>query len=111
MKKNLFILAAAALALASCSSDETVESAALSKSNEINFRPFVASNTRAADQSFTQTTNGKTFKVTAFQTGAESNKYIDGVTFTSDGTNFASTSPYYWPESYNLDFFAYTPTD
>ncbi|GEM_PF-1710651 len=111
MKKNLFILAVAGLALASCSSDETIASQATSQANEISFRPFVAGTTRAADQSFTQATNGKTFKVTAFQTGAETNKYIDGVVYTSNGTSFNSAQPYYWPSSYNLDFFAYTPND
>lgn len=111
MKKNLFILAVAGLALASCSSDETIASQATSQANEISFRPFVAGTTRAADQSFTEATTDKTFKVTAFQTGAETNKYINGVVYTSDGTVFKSTQPYYWPKDYNLDFFAYTPND
>ena len=104
MKKNLFFLAAAALALASCSSDETVESAALSKSNEINFRPFVASNTRSAD--ITESTLSG-FKVTATQTNT-STSYFTNVDFTGSGT-YQSATKYYWPSAYNLDFYAYAP--
>lgn len=106
MKKNLFILAAAALALASCSSDETVESAALSKSNEINFRPFVASNTRSAD--ITESTLSG-FKVTATQTST-STTYFTNVDFTgSSSSTYQSATKYYWPSAYNLDFYAYAP--
>ncbi len=108
MKKQLLILAVAATALAACTNDETVE---VNKGEAISFRPLATNVTRAADQSFTQATSGKAFNVTAFQTGAETNKYINNVTFTSNGTSFNSASPYYWPSSYNLDFFAYTPTD
>lgn len=111
MKTKYFIFAAAAVALAACSSDETVSDISNSSSNEISFRALTTGLTRAADQSFTEASSSKSFKVTAFETGAETNKYINGVTFTSDGTYFKSASPIYWPESYNLDFFAYTPID
>ena len=52
MKKNLFILAVAGLALASCSSDETVASQATSQANEISFRAFNNGMTRAAEAHF-----------------------------------------------------------
>lgn len=108
-KNNLLILAVAALGFAACSSDETTAvNEKLAESNEISFRALNSGMMRAADASFA---NGTSFKVTAFQTGAETNKYIDGVVFTSDGTSFNSAQPYYWPNSYNLDFFAYTPND
>ena len=111
MKKYYFILAAAALGFASCSNDETIESAALSESNEISFRALNNGHTRAADQSFTETSNGTSFKVAAFETGAETNCYFRDKTFTSDGSYFKSSSPIYWPSTYNLDFYAFTPID
>lgn len=67
--------------------------------------------TRAADQNFTQATNNATFSVTAFQAGAETNKYFGPLTFTSNGTAFTSADKKYWPEGYNLDFYAYAPID
>lgn len=107
MKKNLFILAAAALALASCSSDETVESAALSKSNEISFRPLVNSSTRAADITLS---NLASFVVNAKIAGGETS-YFDNVTFNKVGetATYTSTTKYYWPATGNLDFYAYSP--
>ena len=107
MKKNLFFLAAAALALASCSSDETVESAALSKSNEINFRPLVNSSTRAADITLS---NLASFVVNAKIAGAETS-YFDDVTFTKvdASATYTSATKYYWPATGNLDFYAYSP--
>ncbi len=107
MKKNLFIIAAAALALASCSKDETIESAAFSDSNAISFRTLTTGMTRATDASFGA---GSFFKVTAYQTGATSNAYFTNVVFsTTDGTTFTSPDKYYWPNTYNLDFYAWQP--
>ena len=118
MKKNLFILAAAALAFAACSNDEVVESIATSESNAINLRPIVNSMTRAADVNLP--TNG--FYVTALKQGqvpsAEDldgdteyeNIYIDNVHFTGS-TTYGSTPKYYWPSAYNLDFYAFSPAE
>ena len=110
MKKYFFFAAIAAIGLASCSSDETIASQATSESNEISFRPLTNSMTRATETSFTQTTNGATFNVTAYEAGAETNKYFGPVTFTGNGTAFYSANKYYWPTAYNLDFYAYAPT-
>ena len=66
MKKNLFILAVAGLALASCSSDETIASQATSQANEISFRPLVNNLTRGIDVNQTWLQGaGNGFKVRA----------------------------------------------
>ena len=104
MKKNLLILAVAAVALASCSNDETV---AVNESDAISFRALTTGMTRGIDASFA---NGTSFKVTAFETGATSNTYFSNVVFTAvEGTTFTSTQKYYWPNTYNLDFYAWQP--
>lgn len=104
MKKNLFILGIAALAFAACSNDEVVE---VNQGEAINFRPLTTGLTRAADASFGENTS---FKVTAFETGATSNAYFTNVVFSStDGTTFSSGNKYYWPSTYNLDFYAWQP--
>ena len=107
MKKYYFILAAAALGFASCSNDETIESAALSESNVIGFNALTSGITRAADVNLTA--NG--FKVTATKTSDASTVYFKNVDFTSStpATTFASATKYYWPSDYNLDFYAYSP--
>lgn len=107
MKKKLLILAVAGLALAACSSDETVASQATSEANAISFRALNTGLTRAADEHF-HTPNDK-FVVTAFTQGQTTNAYFSDVTFTGDGTNFTSSTKYYWPSSSNLDFYAYAP--
>ena len=105
MKKNLFILAVAGLALASCSNDETVNSLATSGANEISFRPLMTGITRAADANLA--TNG--FRVTSFETGTTTTPYFANVDFTNNGGNYTSTTKYYWPNTYNLDFYAWSP--
>lgn len=100
MKKQLFFIAAAALGLASCSQDETIE---VNTSEAISFRTFVNAQTRADDID-----NGKLtqFNVTARY---ESNNYFDDVTFTKgENETFNSATNYYWPTG-NLDFYAYSP--
>lgn len=107
MKKNLFFLAVAAVAFAACSNDETV-AVNESQGEAISFRPLVNNMTRAADASFA---NGTSFKVTAFEAGATSNAYFNDVVYTATtGTTFTTTNKYYWPNTYNLDFFAWQPS-
>lgn len=117
MKKNLFILAAAALALASCSSDETVESAALSKSNAISFRPLVSGMTRATSLATTDLdTEG--FYVTATYTTAGGSAYFEDQLYKYNGAtghlrwepwNGSAFKVIYWPNKTDdvLDFHAY----
>ena len=104
MKKSLFILAAALAVCYSCSNDETVE---VNKGNAISFRPVVNKMTRAADANLTTTG----FRVTATKTADATKVYFRNVDFTSStpATTFTSATKYYWPSSYNLDFFAYAP--
>jgi len=107
MKKNLFILAVAGLALASCSSDETIASQATSQANEISFRPLVSGVTRAAD--IVEGPGFTSFKAYATNTST-STVYFSEETFTrqSDGS-YTSSNKHYWPSSGALDFYAYAP--
>lgn len=109
--KKLFFFAAAALALASCSNDETVRTDATSSSNEISFRAFNGGMTRAADEHFNVANDQ--FCVTAFQRDqtADANAYFKDIIFkTTDGSTFTSqNNKYYWPSSVNLDFYAFAP--
>ena len=94
MKKNLLILAVAALAFASCSNDETV-AVNNSGGNEISFRPLVTGVTRTANAAGLKSAfeNGDIINVYA---DYNSGKYFQE-DFTSNGTTFSSTNKYYWP--------------
>ncbi len=109
MKKNLFILAVAALTLASCSSDETTAvNDSLNQKEEISFRPIVNGVTRAADANLS--TDGKTFMAYAKLSSDGTTNYFPETVFTNSSGTFTSTTKYYWPSSGNLDFYAYAPT-
>lgn len=107
MKKNLLILAVAALAFASCSNDETV-AVNNSGGNEISFRPLVTGVTRAS-------ANGPL--AGSFAEGDVIDVYadLDGTKFFqadftkgAGATGFTSgAEKYYWPSSFtNLTFTA-----
>ena len=105
MKKNLFILAVAGLALASCSSDETTASQATSQANEISFRPLMNNVTRAVD--INSASDLTSFNVTAFRaTTPSATEYFAGVKFTGP-TTYTSTPKYYWPTE-NVNFYAWS---
>ena len=106
MKTKFFFLAVAAVALASCSNDETVE---VNQGEAISFRALTTNLTRAADETFSNANDQ--FGVTAFKKSQTTGAYFDDVVFkTTDGSTFVSQSnKYYWPSSTNLDFYAYAP--
>jgi len=99
MKKNLFILAAAALCFAACSSDETIAvNEGLADANTISFRPLNDGVTRATEKTSPFSAND-VIKVWATK-GAS--PYFDNATFTyaAEGyAGFSSNPPYYWPST------------
>lgn len=118
MKKNLFFLAAAAVALASCSSDETIaENSNVSQANQPKEISLFAVNqkvTRAAVQSAVFPTDN-TMEVACYESGPRTpQSYFTKMTFKKDGTenvwrgwNGSAYAPKYWPLSpVTLNFFA-----
>ena len=103
MKTKFFFLAVAAVALASCSNDETVE---VNQGEAISFRPLVNNVTRATDiTASTLQTSG--FKVFA-TTGSPETTYFSETEYTWDGTaSYTSANKHYWPSSGTLNFYAY----
>lgn len=100
MKKQLFLIAVAAVAMASCSKDETT---GINNGNAIDFR--AALGTRASE---TTTANIEKFNVTAL-TDTGTNFFTD-VEFSKEGSFFTSTPSYYWPNNGStLSFYAYSP--
>lgn len=121
MKKDLFILAVAGLALASCSNDETV--ATSQASNEISFRANTNGLTRAADIDAGTGANG--LKTIGFYVTAAFTTTTPTLYFSDQHYKLASTGPdvwkptddngssyksIYWPDGSDvLDFHAYAP--
>lgn len=110
MNKIIYLCAAAALTLASCSNDETVE---VAQQKGISFRAVTGLNTRASEVT---TANLSEIQVTAFW-DANNNKY-DGFTngevlYKKDRNgDFNSAIPVYWPgkdqENEELSFTAFS---
>ena len=110
MKKNYWIFAAAAVALAACSNDDTITvNQGIEEANTISFRTIVDGLTRASSTSDVTTDDISSFNVTAFRHGETTDPYIDDATYTKQisGT-FTCTTKYYWPSSGTLDFYAYS---
>lgn len=101
-KTSLFLIGLSALALASCSEDESIN---LHNGSTIDFRP--AMGTRA-----TETTNANLSEITvaAFQ-GSQTSPFFNPTLFSKGSDNYFTSSPeYYWPgDDSQLDFFAYSP--
>ena len=106
MNKMIYLCAAAALTLASCSNDETVE---VAQQKGISFRAVTGLNTRASEVT---TANLSEILVTAFW-DANNNKY-DGfdteVDYVKDGGVFNSADSKFWPKDENevLSFTAFS---
>lgn len=104
MKKIFFFAALAAVALASCSSDETVASQATSESNVISFRSLANGVTRAKD--ITAAGDIATINAYATKTSTPASVYFSNEEFVGP-TTYTSAAKHYWP-SYNLDFYAWS---
>lgn len=106
MNKMIYLCAAAALTLASCSNDETVE---VAQQKGISFRAVTGLNTRASEVT---TANLSALKVTAFW-DKNNNKY-DGfdteVDYVKNGGVFNSADSKFWPKDENeeLSFTAFS---
>lgn len=101
MNKAIYFVAAASLALASCSNDETLD---MGNQKGISFRTVAGLNSRVAE--VTQS-NLKGISVTAFESGADA-AYFTDVNYTRDGqTNtFVSNPEYNWLRGKTLNFLA-----
>ena len=101
MNKAIYFVAAASLALASCSNDETLDTG---NQKGISFRTVAGLNSRVAE--ITQN-NLKGMSVTAFENGADA-AYFTDVNYTREGqTNtFVSNPEYNWLRGKTLNFLA-----
>lgn len=102
MKTTHFMIAMAALALASCSQDEPVS---VNSGKAIDFRPAIGAQSRASEIT---NSNLSSIEVTAFM---GDNVYFPTLEFSkgSDGF-FTSTPEYHWPgDDTELAFYAYAP--
>ncbi len=105
MKQKLFLAAMAAIAMTSCSNDETLE---INTGTEraIDFRTAMATRATA-----TTTSSLDTFYVTAFNENIIKEPYFKDLEFTKKGAFFTSEDKYYYPgDGSNLAFYAYAPS-
>ena len=105
MKKAFYMMAAAAIALSSCSSEETTD---VAKSSAITFSPIVSLNSRGAEM----TTNDlQEMWVTGFYQKA-TDVYFTDMKYTKEkGTQntFIPSSPVFWQEGRTYKFVAISP--
>lgn len=100
MKKILYLTAIAALAIVSCTKDDTKE---VNRGRAIDFR---VATTRAAE---TTTDNLADIWVTAVS--EDGINHFTDVNFTKDGNYFVTSNAYYWPaDGSSLTFYAYAPS-
>ena len=105
MKKHLYLFAAAAVALASCSSDDTIaENSSANQQKEIAFSAITQPNTRAAVDGTTFTPN--TMIVTAYDV-TNTREFFEPTTFTKASTTWKGGK--YWTLSATyINFWAYS---
>ena len=107
MKKAFYMMAAAAIALSSCSSEETTD---VAKSTAISFRPTVGFNSRGAELN---NTNFTEMWVSGFDMGATSGtgNGFEDVKFNKQGAGneFLPDIPLFWQAGSELRFFAINP--
>jgi len=112
MKKSLFILATAAIALASCSNDKTISiNETLNDANEITFHPLERTVMRVASAANVTTANLTSFTVNAMIASSETAYFSDAVYTGASGGTYTCATKYYWPATESLDFYAYAYTD
>lgn len=106
MKKAFYMMAAAAIALSSCSSEETTD---VAKSSTITFRTSVGLNSRGAE---TTTQNIDKMWVSAFYQKEDKSFFLDQE-FTKENDSkvslFIPTSPYFWQDGRTYQFIAISP--
>ncbi len=100
MKKILYMTAIAALAIVSCTKDNTKE---VNRGRAIDFR---VATTRA-----TETTTDNLDKIWVTAISESLTNHFTEVEFTKDGSYFVTPNAYYWPaDGSELTFYAYAPS-
>ena len=103
MKRVLFLMGVALMAVSSCSRDEIKE---INRGNAIGFRTAAVSKAEEIT-----TSDLESFSVTAFNEGDVSTPFFSDVEFMEMGEHFFSASSYYWPtDGSSLVFYAYYPS-
>lgn len=111
MKKHLYLFAAAAVALASCSSDDTIaENSSVGNQQQKEIALFALAQPSTRGQYSVITTafpEDNTMEVKAYQTQPSAGAYFDKCTFSKSGTTWKGGQ--YWPLSAaKINFFAVT---
>ena len=105
MKKSMFMVALAAMSLASCSNDSVVE---VPQPDEIKFNVVAANAGRAANVYSASNTMDQFSVYAAFQLTGESThrSYIEGDVIKKEGPAWKNQSTRYWADGGHLDFYA-----
>ena len=102
MKKVIYMMAAAAIALSSCSSEETTD---VAKSSAISFRSTVGMNSRGAE---VNTASLNDIWVSAFVDNAA---VFSSEKFSKNGNSFESVNgPWFWDAGKTYKFMAFSPS-